>query len=296
MSKAQTGEQARLQPRSELQLLLDLARNVPLHLRMLQLVNTGIAFAFCRPLGLIHVVEYPKCGGSWVRNMMHTYNGTQRFLSERLVRPRDVIQVHRLFRRSYRRPVVVVRDPRDLYVSFYYHETQYRQREKNLAIEHYFRHDPSRPLREDFASYLEAKLLHPTHPRFTFTQFVHSWMNRPRVCWVRYEDCLAGAETELTRIVRSLGLRFDPERVRQAVELNRFENATRARDGRARRPGEADPGEFERKGIAGDWKNHFSQRSCELIQRHECWTLRVLGYEADASWIGRFLDEQPAAG
>ena len=97
------------------------------------------------------------------------------------------------------------------------------------------------------------------------------------------------AESELTRIVRSLGLPFDPERVRTAVDANRFEKRTEARTGRSRKPGESDPTEFERKGIAGDWKNHFDRRSCELIQRFEGWTLRVLGYECDRSWIERFL-------
>ena len=46
---------------------------------------------------------------------------------------------------------------------------------------------------------------------------------------------------------------------------------------------------FERKGIAGDWRNHFDPRSCELLERHEGESLRRLGYEADASWIERFV-------
>jgi hypothetical protein len=120
-------------------------------------------------------------------------------------------------------------------------------------------------------------------------------MNRPGVVWVRYADGLADGEAELTRIVRTLGLPFDPERVRDAVQRNHFSNAARARDGRPRQPGEAEPGEFERKGIAGDWRNHFDRRACELIQRYEGWTLRVLGYEPDASWIERHLDEVAAA-
>jgi hypothetical protein len=220
--------------------------------------------------------------------MLAHYRGTKRFLDDRLLRPADVIQVHRLPKPWYRRPIVVTRDPRDMYVSTYYHETQYRQRERNLVIERYFRHDPKRPLREDFAAYLEAKLGHVTHPPFMLHEFVRAWRAEPRAIWVRYEDCLADAAGELSRVLQALGLPLDAERVKRAVEENSFQKATRAR-GQERRPGEADPGSFERKGVAGDWRNHFDRRSCEALERYEGESLRTLGYEPDAGWIERFL-------
>jgi Sulfotransferase domain len=273
---------------SELRNLLERARNRTLRMRLRQATNVAIAAALGRPLRLIHVVEYPKCGGSWVRNMLATYTGTVRFLDDRLLRRGDVVQVHRLPKPWYRRAVVVTRDPRDMYVSTYYHETQYRRREKHILISRYFQHDPSRPLREDFAAYLEAKLSHHTHPPFMLHEFVRAWKARPGAVWMRYEDCLANGEAELARMVQALGLPFDPERVRQAVEANSFQNATRAR-GKERKPGEADAGSFERKGVAGDWKNHFDRRSCELLERYEGASLRALGYEPDDAWIERFL-------
>jgi hypothetical protein len=278
---------------SELRNLLGRVRNQPLRVRARQAANLAIAAALGRRLGLVHVIEYPKCGGSWVRNMLADYVGLPHFLDDRLVRRGDVIQVHRLPKPWYRRPVVVTRDPRDMYVSTYYHETHYRNREKHMRIARFFQHDPKRPVREDFAAYLEAKLTHYTHPPFMLHEFVRAWKQRPGVLWVRYEDCLADAEAELTRMARGLGLPLDPERVKQAVEANSFRNATRKR-GRERKPGEADPGSFERKGVAGDWKNHFDRRSCELLERHEGASLRALGYEPDASWVERFLADSRA--
>lgn len=273
---------------AELRSLVDRVRNQPIGTRARQVANAALTIALGRPLGLIHVIEYPKCGGSWFRNMLQAYTGTERFLENRLLRRGDVVQVHRLPRFWYRRPIVVTRDPRDMYVSFYYHETQYRRREKHLAVSRYFQHDPSRPLREDFASYLEAKLTHVTHPPFPLAEFVRAWQARRDAVWVRYEDCLANGEAQLARVVQALGLPLDPERVRQAVEANSFQNATRAR-GKERKPGEADAGSFERKGIAGDWKNHFDRRSCELLERYEGASLRALRYEPDDGWIARFL-------
>lgn len=288
MSQGPDAAESERRPSGDLRGLIERIRNQPLGIRARQAANTALTIAFGRRLGLIHVVEYPKCGGSWFRNMLQSYTGTERFLEQRLIRRHDVIQVHRLPQRWYRLPVVVTRDPRDMYVSFYYHETQYRNREKHLAISRHFQHDPSRPLRDDFTTYLEAKLTHTTHPPFPLGDFVRAWRARPDVVWVRYEDCLAQGESELTRVVKALGLPLDPQRVKQAVEANSFTNATRAR-GRERKPGEADAGSFERKGIAGDWKNHFDRRSCELLEHYEGTSLRALGYEPDAGWVERFL-------
>jgi hypothetical protein len=268
--------------------LIERVRNQPPRVRLRQAANLAIASAFGGRLGLIHVIEYPKCGGSWVRNMLANYVGLPPFLDDRLIRRGDVIQVHRLPKPWHRRAIVVTRDPRDMYVSSYYHETHYRNRERNMGIDRWFRRDPERPLREDFAVYLEAKLTHRTHPPFTLGEFVRAWQAREGALWVRYEDCLADAGAQLARVVQAVGLPLDEERVRKAVEANSFQRATRAR-GRERRPGEADPGSFERKGIAGDWKNHFDRRSCELLERHEGTSLRALGYERDAGWIDRFL-------
>lgn len=263
--------------------------NVPLARRVPQVVNALATPVLCRPFKLAHLVEHPKCGGSWVRNMICDYRGTSRYMGNRLIRPGDVIQVHRLYRRSYRMPIVVVRDPRDLFVSFYYHETRYERREQRLEIHRYFEHDPEAPVEEDFARYLRAKLVHRTHPPFSYTEFIQSWLYRPRVCMVRYEDLLDDCDAEMLRIVRFLRLDLDLERLAAVVEDNDFETETRKRYGEGRKAGEADPTKFQRKGISGDWKNHFNAESCELIQRFEGWTLKVLGYESSRSWIDDYL-------
>lgn len=259
--------------------------------RLLQLVNVLAVATRGRALGISHLVEHPKCGGSWVRNMMQHYLGGEPYLVDRLVGRRTVVQVHRLYRARYCNPVVVFRDPRDMFVSFYYHETRYDERERRLDVHGYLEHDPDRPVREDFAAYLEAKLTHRTHPGFSYAQFVDSWIDRPEACIVRYEDCLIDAGAELARILEFLGESVDAERLAASVDFNRFESETRRRYGVARKPGETDEGKFQRKGISGDWKNHFDARSCKLLDEYEGSSLRRLGYESDAGWVNRFADE-----
>jgi hypothetical protein len=264
--------------------------NVPIRRRGYQAVNFAIAAVVGGPLRICHVVEFPKCGGSWISNIIRSYVGSSFNEGHRLVGRDEVIQKHVRYRLDLARVVVVVRDPRDMFVSAYYHETSFTDRENSLPIERYFRRDPERPIAEDFAEYLEAKLLHVTHPRFFYSQFLDSWLERPGVCVVRYEDFLEDAEAQLIRVVRFLERPVELERIRSAVSENSFENTTRRLYGVERSTGVEDNTRFVRKGIAGDWKNHFNKKSCQLIEKFEGYSLRRLDYEHDSRWVGAYLD------
>lgn len=263
--------------------------NVPLRRRAYQAANASIVAVAGKFLGISHVIEYPKCGGSWISNMLRTYVGVSFNDGYRLVRPRDVIQKHASYRWDFWRPIVVVRDPRDMYVSCYYHETSYSERERSLAISRYFQSDSRRTLHEDFAAYLEAKLLHITHPRYFLCDFLDSWLSRPNVCIVRYEDCLEEPEGQLIRMVRFCGLPVSLDAIAHAAKANSFATVTERLYGERREAGAADNRRFVRKGVAGDWRNHFNARSCEVLERFEGSSLRRLGYEADRGWIASYL-------
>lgn len=269
---------------------------VSLQRRLLQVANAGIEYSLGRPLRIAHVVEFPKCGGSWIRNMIRTYRGTELFSDDRLIGAREVVMAHRTFHKRFRKPIVVVRDPRDLFVSFYHYENSYEKSDGNSALFEHFQHDKSRPLQEDFCLYLKAKLLWPFHPWFYYSQFLDSWLNRPGVCVVRYEDCLKEPVPQLVRMLRFLGDHVDLDRVKRTVEETSFKAITRARYGEAREAGQADNTKFHRKGIAGDWRNHFNEEACRLLEMVEGSSLRRLGYELDSFWVERFLDEPISKG
>ena len=269
--------------------------NVPIRRRAYQAANSAIAAVVGGPLRVCHVVEFPKCGGSWISNMIRSYVGSSFNEGYRLIGRDEVIQKHVRYRPGLVRVVVVVRDPRDMFVSAYYHETSFSDREKSLPIERYFRRDPERPTAEDFADYLEAKLLYITHPRFFYSQFLDSWFGRPGACVVRYEDFLEDAEAQLLRVVRFLARPVDLRTIRLAVSENSFENVTRRLYGVERSTGVEDNTRFVRKGIVGDWKNHFNERSCQLIEKFEGCSLRRLGYEQDSGWVSAYLDRSNPA-
>ena len=261
--------------------------------RFFQVANALLVPVLAERLHVAHVVEFPKCGGSWVRNSILTYLGKTPNVNARLVSRDDVLHGHRLHRSFYRWPIIVVRDPRDTYASLFHHETTLnRVRDVPTVFDRHFRRTPGRDLRDEFADYLEVRLRGRFHPYFTYSDFVESWLDRPGICLVRYEDMLARPEAELSRILAFLGLAADPERVRAAVAENSFANQTRRLYGSERAPGQEDATKFLRKGVSGDWKNHFDERSCRIFWEVEGGALRRLGYAGDRGWIDDFVRER----
>ncbi len=94
-----------------------------------------------------------------------------------------------------------------------------------------------------------------------------------RYAEVRYEDLLTRPEEEMGRLLRFLGADAGGENVRRCVGSASFEKLSR---GRAR--GEEDPSSFFRKGVAGDWKEAFTQRDLRVFEGEAGGLLSKLGY------------------
>ena len=52
-----------------------------------------------------------------------------------------------------------------------------------------------------------------------------------------------------------------------------------------RQVGEEDPKHHYRKGLPGDWRNHFGRREAEYFAKHHADLLVTLGYEKDDAWV-----------
>lgn len=120
-------------------------------------------------------------------------------------------------------------------------------------------------------------------PRHTWPAFVGQWAAAPeRACHVTYEDMRANPQDTLIRLCRELaGVELRQSRVAEIVDKYSFEKQS------GRLPGEADNASFVRKGVVGDWKNHFSHEAAEILEHYAGHELRLLGYEADNSWVAR---------
>ena len=261
------------------------ATSQPIRHRMLQAVNAGLVSTFGQRMNISHLVEYPKCGGTWVKNMMQHYIGGKPYYVDRIVSPGTVMHVHRLYSRRFSRPVVLFRDPRDVFVSYFFYERTLQTKGVPLAL------DALMDLRGKdfdpalFYQYLEAKLVRRTDPYFTLREFFDSWWGRDDVFYTQYEAFKHDARGELSRLVAYLGHEPDPQKIHDAVDYYTFENVTKRKFGRARQSGEEDPNSMQRKGISGDWVNHFDARCMQLIDHALGDVIIELGYEKDRSWL-----------
>ncbi len=97
-----------------------------------------------------------------------------------------------------------------------------------------------------------------------------------RYAEVRYEDLLASGPRELSRLLSFLGVAADPETAAGCLERTRF-----ARLSKGREPGAEDSRSFYRKGIAGDWRNVFTEDNRRVFKEVAGDLLSELGYERD---------------
>lgn len=96
---------------------------------------------------------------------------------------------------------------------------------------------------------------------------------------VKYEDLLEAPASLFGEMVRFLGADADSRIIEACVNQNTFEKSS---GNRVR--GEEDPSSFFRKGIAGDWRNYFTERDKQIFKEEAGDLLIRLGYEEDYDW------------
>lgn len=96
---------------------------------------------------------------------------------------------------------------------------------------------------------------------------------------VRYETLLSQPESEVARILRYLGADASGRSVKACIEATGFEQTSK------RKRGEEDSLSVRfRKGVAGDWRNVFTERDENIFKEKAGDLLVKLGYEKDSGW------------
>jgi lipopolysaccharide transport system ATP-binding protein len=168
------------------------------------------------------------------------------------------------------RRFVVIRDLRDALVSLYF----------SLKVSH-----------DDQAAIVKSKrtvlqtldkeegLMHLLEPHESGAAIIRSWIGTEDPL-LRYEDLLANDEQLLTPVLLDhCRLPISRERLVESIRANRFEKLARGRQ-----RGQEDVAAHERKGIAGDWRNHFTDRVKDEFKRRFADILIAAGYEKDDRW------------
>ncbi|HMK68966.1 MAG TPA: sulfotransferase domain-containing protein, partial [Stellaceae bacterium] len=133
----------------------------------------------------------------------------------------------------------VIRDPRDAAVSGWYHVTRVIPDDTRRHFPTMF--DYLKHFVDGWANFVPMALeFGARHPK--------------RYAQVLYGKLSAEPEAELSRVLRFLGVSTDIDTVRRCVAATAFD---RLSGGRAR--GQENRTSLFRKGISGDWRNHFDE-------------------------------------
>jgi hypothetical protein len=188
---------------------------------------------------------------------------------------------HYLYSPSMKNVVVVLRDGRDVMISFYYQSLFANERFNSRLVEitrRELQFDDYDDIKKNLPRFIEYKFTTRKHPRFTWSDFINDWLDKD-AAFIRYENLLQDPVEELAQalyVVKKNG----PDRkiLEQIVEKYSFETMSK------RKQGEENKHSFLRKGIAGDWKNHFSKEAREVFNSFAGNELIKLGYEDDERW------------
>lgn len=94
---------------------------------------------------------------------------------------------------------------------------------------------------------------------------------------LHYRDLKQSPLTTMEKVVTFLGAASSPDILTQMIEANRFEILA------GRTSGTEDVTSFYRKGIVGDWVNHFDTRAIEIFNQYAGQSLEAVGYDVVAS-------------
>lgn len=241
---------------------------------------------FSKRLPLFLVTEFPKSGGTWFSQMLA--DSLEIPFARNHNPPKfEKCLMHGVFLNSsnFHNVTVMMRDGRDIMVSSYYHFLFYNNAnlpygvDKKRNLLQFDDYDDIKTNLPAFIEYMFNEFSRSYSYRCTWSSFVNSWSDKPEL-FVKYEDVLNdGANVLAATVERLSGEKPDPERMAQIISAYSFENLT------GRKRGQIEKGNFIRKGIAGDWKNHFNEESRRIFSKYAGEQLVRLGYEKNHDWV-----------
>jgi hypothetical protein len=257
------------------------------------------------------IVSYPKSGNTWVRftlasilrpdrqidftsvhDVVPDIYRTSRSGLNRLPGPR-LIKSHEYFDPRYPKVIYLVRDPRDVVLSYFHYE----KRKQTIGQE------------ADLEAYVDRFLAGELDQFGSWREHVGSWLGArlgdPRLLLVRYEDLTREPVREFARMVDFVGLPATSAGVEAAVQRNSFAEMRRIEMSQARQ-GTIDKRRLERpflrSGRPGAWLDELPAEQGATIAAVCEPVMTSLGYlaggphEARIGQLFQALGPEAAAG
>lgn len=242
----------------------------------------------------VFLTSYPRSGNTWTRflvgNLVHTEEAVTFLNVERLVpdmykhsdhylrnlaRPR-ILKSHEVFDPRYERTIYIVRDPRDVAVSNYHWEMKQKSVLENCPIVKFV----PRWIQGVYWGRLG-----------NWSDHVTSWLSTRQgtasFVILRYEDLMADASRELTKVANLLGIEPTSERLTRAADLSSADRMRQLEQTQGRRWVQTrytrQDKPFVRKASSGGWKSVLPPESVAQIESAWGEVMTSLGYELSAN-------------
>jgi hypothetical protein len=233
----------------------------------------------------LYIVSFPKSGTTWLNFLMAnvhlkmsgssqqvTFYNIDDFIPDieqvRCIKENilpfpghRVIKSHAEFNPFYQKIIYLVRDPRDVMVSYYWFL-------KKLGS-----------FQEDISQLIRSQ----TYGIAAWCRHVQDWVEKTpvssRIEFIRYEDMKADIFKVLSRIYTLIGHQIPTPVLEQAIELSSFDNMKKLEadynfGGDFRFPGL----EFVRKGKPGGYRDEMSEDDLALVSAKASRWLALFGY------------------
>lgn len=235
----------------------------------------------------IVLASYPKSGNTWMRFLVAnliteepvTFENIENIIPDIYVwddarfknmeRPR-ILKSHEYFDPRYGKTIYIVRDPRDVVVSYYHHHIKFNLIRPDCRL-------------DDFVERFVEGLLDPFG---SWGGNVGSWLGARRhsssFLLVRYEDLLSSPTSEMKRVAEHLGLDRTDSQLDGVIEKSSFDNMKKMEKKQTDSWKALDTTRkdmpFVRDGKKGGWKKVLSEKAVCTIEGAWGDIMSELGY------------------
>lgn len=249
---------------------------------------------------ILFIAGLPKSGSTWIEKMVASYDGYHEYLL-------PAVATHELSHggsHNFEFPTNMFSKLKEALILTKMHSHGSKNNVEILEranLNYVILHRDLRDVAVSYHFYVQNTPWHPEHAKHknksiqdgllvfaegmlsNYVSWVNSWKenaNPNNSIQIRYEDMLADPVGGMTKIANLFDLDSNPKTIKKIVDKYSFKTMS---GGRQR--GENANKAFARKGIAGDWKNHFTPKLRKLYGEILGDFLISAGDEEDCSWI-----------
>ena len=220
----------------------------------------------------IILASFPKSGNTWVRNIICNYisieemNGktidfktldeimpgfvSSSYFNQWAYKIPKFIASHLRYGIYFTKPkkILLIRDPRDVMVSYY----------------HFLNNKKHLPNFNSLSDLMQSK----KYGIRSWIKHYKSWVSKADYI-LTYEDMLKNDVIEIENLFNFLNIKYDKANLEAAVEKSRFKNFKKIEEkfGHSKTDQNLSTFTFVRKGIAGDYRNHFRNEDYEYYNK-----------------------------